>query len=97
MACKSYKQSHAIELSKNNMVYRLFSKQCLLTIRILEKFSNPSAVKSGVPSSMNDKSVRYMPKYGMQGGSHLCNASRIARNRPSEQTTDWSLDIVCLI
>lgn len=94
MACKSYKQSHAIEFKCRKKIWYI---DCLLTIRILEKFSKPSAVKSGVPSSMNDKSVRYMPKYGMQGGSHLCNASRIARNRPSEQTTDWSLDIVCLI
>lgn len=58
------------------------------TILILEKFSRPSGVKSGVPSSINDKSVRYMPKYGMHGGSHRCKASRIARKRPSEQTTD---------
>ena len=68
-----------------------------LTIRILEKFSSRSGVKSGVPSSMKDKSVRYIPRYGMHGGSQRCNASRIARNRPSEQTTAWSFWIVCLI
>lgn len=67
------------------------------TIRILEKFNNRSGVKSGVPSSMNDKSVRYMPKYGMHGGSQRCNASRMARNRPSEQTTACNLLMVCLI
>lgn len=79
-----------------NVTFNLI--ECTIqTIRILEKFSKPSGVKSGVPSSMNDKSVRYMPKYGMQGGSHRCNASRIARKRPSEQTTDCSLDMVCLI
>ena len=33
-----------------------------ITILILEKLSKPSSVKSGVPSSMNDKSVRYMPR-----------------------------------
>lgn len=34
----------------------------ITTILILEKLSKPSSVKSGVPSSMNDKSVRYMPR-----------------------------------
>lgn len=58
----------------------------LQTILILEKFNNPSSVKFGVPSSMNDKSVRYIPKYGIQGGSHRCNASRILRNLPSVET-----------
>lgn len=46
---------------------------------------------------MNDKSVRYIPRYGMHGGSHRCNASRIARNRPSEHTTACSFVMVCLI
>lgn len=32
------------------------------TIRILEKLSKRSGVKSGVPSSMNERSVKYMPK-----------------------------------
>lgn len=68
-----------------------------LTIRILEKLSSPSGVKSGVPSSMKDRSVRYMPRYGMQGGSHRCSASRITRNLPSEHTTACSLVIVDLI
>ena len=31
------------------------------TILIFEKFNNPSSVKFGVPSSMNDRSARYMP------------------------------------
>lgn len=66
-------------------------------MRILEKLSSPSGVKSGVPSSMNDKSVKYMPKYGMQGGSHRWSASRITLNLPSEQTTDCSFVIVDLI
>lgn len=35
-----------------------------LTIRIFEKFNKPSGVKSGVPSSIKDKSVRYIPRYG---------------------------------
>jgi hypothetical protein len=68
-----------------------------LTIRILLKFSKPSGVKSGVPSSMNDKSVKYIPKYGIHGGSQRCNASRITLNRPSEHTTACSLVIVCFI
>lgn len=42
-----------------------------ITILILEKLSSPSSVKFGVPSSMKDKSVRYIPRYGMHGGSHL--------------------------
>lgn len=66
-------------------------------IRILEKFSRASGVKSGVPSSMKLKSVKYMPRYGIHGGSHRCNTSRIARNRPSEQMTACSFVIVCLI
>lgn len=33
-----------------------------LTILILEKFNSPSGVKSGVPSSINDKSVKYIPR-----------------------------------
>lgn len=41
------------------------------TILILEKLTNPSSVKFGVPSSMNAKSVRYMPKYGTHGGLQL--------------------------
>lgn len=49
--------------SKNNFwgkfISQLFEN---LTIRIFEKFSKPSGVKSGVPSSMNDKSVRYIPR-----------------------------------
>lgn len=68
-----------------------------ITILILEKFSNRSCVKSGVPSSINDKSVKYIPRYGIHGGSQRCKASRIARNRPSEQITACSLVIVCLI
>lgn len=67
------------------------------TIRIFEKFNKPSGVKSGVPSSINDKSVKYMPKYGMHGGSHRCKASRITRNLPSAQTTACSLLMVCFI
>lgn len=50
-----------------------------------------------MPSSINDKSVRYMPKYGMHGGSHRCKASRITRNLPSAQTTACSLLMVCFI
>ena len=40
-------------------------------MRILEKLMRPSSVTLDVPSSMNERSVRYMPKYGMHGGSHL--------------------------
>lgn len=56
-------------------------------MRILEKFKSPSSVKFGVPSSINDKSVKYSPKYGMQGGSHRCKASLKFRKRPSDETT----------
>lgn len=47
-------------------------------------------------SSMNDRSVRYMPKYGMHGGSQRCSASRMLRKRPSVETSVCSLSIVCL-
>ena len=47
------------------------SCQVYCTILILEKFTSLSSVISGVPSSMNDRSVRYIPRYGIQGGSHL--------------------------
>lgn len=69
----------------------------LRTILILEKFNRPSSVKLGVPSSMNDRSVRYMPRYGMHGGSHLCSASLRFRNLPSADTMVCSFSIVCLV
>lgn len=81
-------------------LFRLNSKNFFrhfLTIRIFEKFNKASGVKSGVPSSINDKSVRYIPRYGMQGGSHRWSASRITRNLPSEQTTACNFVIVDLI
>jgi len=46
---------------------------------------------------MKDKSVRYIPRYGIHGGSHRCNASRITRNLPSEQTTACNFAMVDLI
>lgn len=50
----------------------LGKKACFrLTILILEKLTSPSSVKFGVPSSINAKSVRYMPKYGTHGGLQL--------------------------
>ena len=64
------------------------------TILILEKLRSPSSVKLGVPSSMKLRSVRYIPRYGMQGGSHLWRASRRLRKRPSEQTSACSLSRV---
>lgn len=79
------------------MRLKIGTKITIHTILIFEKFNNPSGVKSGVPSSMNDKSVRYIPKYGIHGGSHRCNASRITRNLPSEQTTACSFAMVDLI
>lgn len=69
----------------------------LLTIRIFEKFSNPSGVKSDKPSSRKFKSVKYIPKYGIHGGSHRCNASRSPRNRPSDDTIACNRSCVCLI
>ena len=67
------------------------------TILILEKFNKPSSVKFGVPSSMKDKSVKYIPKYGIHGGSQRCNASRILRKRPSVETNVCNFSIVCLV
>ncbi|HEY5236287.1 MAG TPA: hypothetical protein VIJ14_08930 [Rhabdochlamydiaceae bacterium] len=46
---------------------------------------------------MNDKSVKYIPRYGIHGGSQRCSASRITLNLPSEQTTACSFVIVDLI
>lgn len=43
----------------------------LFTILIFEKFKSPSGVKFVVPSSMNERSDKYIPRYGMQGGSDL--------------------------
>ena len=43
----------------------------IFTILILEKLNRPSSVKFGVPSSMNARSVRYMPRYGTHGGLQL--------------------------
>jgi len=73
-------------------------KNCVsLTILILEKLRSPSSVKLGVPSSMNERSVRYMPRYGMQGGSQRCKASRKFRKRPSDETMFCSFSIVCFV
>lgn len=41
------------------------------TILILEKFTRPSSVKLGVPSSIKARSVRYIPRYGTHGGLQL--------------------------
>lgn len=88
-------QFYLLYTSKIVKTFKHLSK--IHTIRILEKFNKPSGVKSGVPSSIKDKSVRYMPRYGIHGGSHRCNASRITRNLPSAQTTACSLLMVCFI
>jgi hypothetical protein len=58
---------------------------------------SPSSVKLGVPSSINERSVRYMPRYGMHGGSQRCKASRKFRKRPSDETIFCSFSIVCLV
>lgn len=42
-----------------------------LTILIFEKLTRPSSVKFGVPSSINARSVKYIPRYGTQGGLQL--------------------------
>lgn len=53
--------------------------KCLrLTILIFEKLIRPSSVMFDVPSSINDRSVRYIPRYGMQGGSHLAETQTVA-------------------
>jgi hypothetical protein len=75
----------------------LYKIHVLLTILILEKLRSPSSVKFGVPSSINERSVRYMPRYGMQGGSQRCKASRKFRKRPSDETMFCSFSIVCLV
>ncbi len=41
------------------------------TILIFEKLTRPSSVKFGVPSSINARSVKYIPRYGTQGGLQL--------------------------
>ena len=41
------------------------------TILILAKLRSPFSVKLGVPSSMKVRSDKYIPRYGIQGGSHL--------------------------
>lgn len=57
------------------MHLKMICFQCIylhtLTILILEKLTRPSSVKFGVPSSIKAKSVRYIPKYGTQGGLQL--------------------------
>ncbi|KAH9401333.1 hypothetical protein TYRP_002935 [Tyrophagus putrescentiae] len=54
-----------------------------LTILILEKFSRPSSVKLGVPSSMKLRSVRYMPSFSQVRFSRkteeLVKAAQICR------------------
>ena len=43
----------------------------ILTILIFAKFRSPFSVKLGVPSSIKVRSERYIPRYGILGGSHL--------------------------
>jgi hypothetical protein len=45
-----------------NSICNLTKIPVLLTILILEKLRSPSSVKLGVPSSINERSVRYMPR-----------------------------------
>ena len=52
-------------MSKNTQATKI------VTILILAKFRRPFSVKFGVPSSMNVRSDKYIPRYGMLGGSHL--------------------------
>ena len=44
-----------------------------LAILILETLTKCSSLTLGVPSSMKHKSVKYIPRKGIQGGSHLQN------------------------
>ena len=58
-------------LNRQSYAMMLLFSKAQQTILIFEKLTRPLSVKLGVPSSMKDRSVRYMPRYGMQGGSHL--------------------------
>jgi len=49
----------------------IYFAHCFLTILIFEKLTRLSSVTFGVPSSIKERSVRYIPKYGIHGGSHL--------------------------
>lgn len=83
-----------LKIDVTPIILKSISYFALLTILIFEKFKRPSGVKSGVPSSMKLKSVKYKPKYGMQGGSHLWRASLSTLNLPSDDTTLCNLAIV---
>lgn len=85
-----------LKIEPGQVAYRNFYV-ANITIRILEKFSKPSWVKFGVPSSIKDRSVKYRPRYGIQGGSHLCKASRRDRNLPSDETIFCNFSIVCFV
>lgn len=50
------------------------------TILIFEKLISPSSVVLGDPSSMKDRSVRYIPRYGIHGGSQLKNIPSMFSN-----------------
>ena len=52
-------------------------------------------MKSGVLSSIKTRSIKYIPKYGIHGGSNLCMASLKFLNRPSEDTKVCKSSIVC--
>lgn len=62
---------YSLVLATLRYMHALVAKVVWLTILILQKLTRPSSVMLGVPSSINDRSVRYMPRYGIQGGSHL--------------------------
>ncbi len=52
-----------------------------LTILIFEKLTRPSSVKFGVPSSINARSVKYIPRYGTQGGLQLQKDRNEVKNK----------------
>lgn len=62
-----------------------------LTILILEKLTRPSSVKLGVPSSMNARSVRYMPRYGTHGGLQLQTQTQWTNQTGFKKTETKSL------
>ena len=67
------------------------------TIRIFAKFNKPLSVKFGVPSSINVRSDRYIPRYGIHGGSVRCNESLKLRYLPSEDTKLCNFSTVCFV
>lgn len=61
MGPKDNRETQPVDNYLKNTPYRYLIRHSF-TILILEKLTRPSSVKFGVPSSMNARSVRYMPR-----------------------------------